>query len=430
MTSYRIASELLLCEGSALPSSPLLRPDPAVLVGFWDTNANHTGIYVAAFIIVAYTVNLIGSRSFGNTEIVFSTLKLMLVAGLTIGGLVISLGGGPDHKRRGFQYWRDPGPFVSSLAPGARGRWIGILLAITPAAFAMNGMEILTLAAAETRNPRRNMRIAMKTVFFRIFFCYILTTFVIGMLVPSTDPSLLKKTGTAAQSPFVLVFERAGVEGLPHIVNAVVLTSAVSSGNGMLFSASRMLFSLGVQGHAPKIFTRVTHDGVPYVAILSAGSFSFLAFLNVNNAAGQVFNWFASLSTVGGLLSALMIGVTYLRFYYGLKKQGITRSEIPGMYRFKAQPFAAMWVVFWSTFFILVSGIGVFWNFNGPDFVAAYINLPVYALLFIGWKIWKKTKVVPLSELDFVTNIPSVGETEDGGLIQKTRGLRRMREFV
>lgn len=55
---------------------------------------------------------------------------------------------------------------------------------------------------------------------------------------------------------------------LPHIVNAMVLTSAFSSANGMLYSASRLLFALGVQGHAPKVVTKVTHNGVPYVAIL------------------------------------------------------------------------------------------------------------------------------------------------------------------
>ena len=57
---------------------------------------------------------------------------------------------------------------------------------------------------------------------------------------------------------------------LPHIVNAVVLTSAFSSANGMLFSASRLLFALGVQGQAPRFVTTVSRDGLPYVAITIA----------------------------------------------------------------------------------------------------------------------------------------------------------------
>jgi amino acid transporter len=133
----------------------------------------------------------------------------------------------------------------------------------------MCGMEIITLAAAETRNPRKNLVTAMRTVFFRIFICYVFTGLVVGMLIPSNDPNLFKKSGNAGQSPFVLVFNQAGVKVLPHIVNAMVLTSAFSSANGMLYSASRLLFALGVQGQAPKVVTKVTRNGVPYVAILA-----------------------------------------------------------------------------------------------------------------------------------------------------------------
>ncbi|KAH9969763.1 general amino acid permease 1 [Russula dissimulans] len=402
----------------------------AVVIGFWDHHADHISIYVAVLIVAVYTVNILGTRFFGHTEVVFATLKLMLVVGLIIGGLVINLGGGPDHKRHGFEYWRHPGPLVSSLEPGAPGRFLGLLLGIIYAAFAMCGMEILTLAAAETRNPRNNMIAAMRTVFFRIFICYVLTSLIVGMLIPSNDPALFKKTGNAGQSPFVLVFNRAGVKTLPHIVNAVVLTSAFSSANGMLYSASRLLFALGVQGQAPRFVTTVSRNGVPYVAITISCLFAFLAFLNANNNAGKVFNWFLNLSAVGGLLNWLMIGITYLRFYYGLKAQGAEQGGLYSGYRSVFQPYAGMYVVFWSIIFILVSGISVFWHFNGSDFVAAYINLPIFALLYVGWKIFKRTKIVPLSQLDFVTGIPSFEETEETGTVEVPQGIRKFKQFL
>ncbi|EIM81765.1 general amino acid permease 1 [Stereum hirsutum FP-91666 SS1] len=401
----------------------------AAVIEFWDSNPNHTAIYIAVFIVLAFVVNLLGARTFGNTEIVFSALKLALVAILVIGGLVIDLGGGPDGQRHGFEYWRNPGPMVSSLASGARGRFIGLLLAITPAAFAMCGMEIVTVAAAETRNPRKNIIIAMKTVFFRIFFCYILTALLVGMLIPSNDPDLFTAHAGAGESPFVLAFNRAGVKVLPHFINAIVMTSAFSSGNGMLYSSSRLLYSLAVQGQAPKFFTRVTSSGVPIYAILAAGSFAFLAFLNIQTEAGIVFNWFVSIVTVGGLLNWLMIGVTYLRYYYGLRAQGINR-KIDGIYRSRLQPYAAMWVIFWAIFFILVSGISVFFSWNTSNFVAAYVNLPIYAVLYCGWKIYKKTKILPLAELDFVTDIPSIAQTEDAGFVEKMSGARKLKEFL
>jgi len=401
-----------------------------VLISFWDHDSNHVSIYVAVFIIAVYIVNIFGPRFFGHTEVFFATLKLMLVVGLVIGGLVINLGGGPDHTRHGFEYWRNPGPLVSSLEPGALGRFLGLLLGIIYAAFAICGMEIVTLAAAETRNPRKNLITAMRTVFFRIFVGYVLTGLIVGMLIPSNDPALFKKTGNAGQSPFVLVFNRAGVKTLPHIVNAVVLTSAFSSANGMLFSASRLLFALGVQGQAPRFVTTVSRNGVPYVAITIASLFSSLAFLNAKENAGKVFNWFLNLSAVGGLLNWLMIGITYLRFYYGLKAQDADGRGIYIGYRSIFQPYAGMYVVFWSVFFILVSGLSVFWHFNGSDLVAAYINVPIFALLYVGWKIFKKTKIVPLSQLDFATGIPSLEETEETGILEHAKGLQKVRQFL
>ncbi|EIM88043.1 general amino acid permease 1 [Stereum hirsutum FP-91666 SS1] len=377
----------------------------AVLVRFWDKDSSHMAAYISLFVVMVFIVNLFGARAFANTEIVFSALKLSLIAGLIIGGLIIDLGGGPDQTSHGFEYWRDPGPMVSSLEPGAAGRFLGLLLATTPAAFSMGGMEIITVAAAETKNPRKNIVTAMKTVFFRIFFCYILTAFVIGLLIPSNDPELLSVHEGSGQSPFVLAFHRAGVKVLPSIINAVVLSSAFSSANGMLYSSSRLLYALALQGQAPKWFATVTASGLPLRATLVAGSFSVLAFLNVQTEAGTVFSWFLSLSTVGGLLNWLMIGVSYLAFYNGLKAQGM-EGELRGIYRSRFQPYAAIWTITWSTFFILVSGLSTIWTGSTSDFVAAYINLPIFAGLYFGWKIYKGTSIVSFSEMDFTTVVP------------------------
>ena len=65
-----------------------------------------------------------------------------------------------------------------------------------------------------------------------------------------------------------LLPERFIYLALPHIVNAVVLTSAFSSANGRLYSASRFLFALGVQGHAPRFVTTISRNGLPYVSIM------------------------------------------------------------------------------------------------------------------------------------------------------------------
>ncbi|KAI6143741.1 general amino acid permease [Pisolithus tinctorius] len=347
-------------------------------VSFWDTNPSHTGIYVGATVVGLFIINFFGVRSI-------------------IGGLVISLGGGPDHDRFASTYWEDPGPMVSTLEPGATGRFLGMLVAVVPAAYSVSGFELIAISAAESKQPRTNIIRAMKFVVFRLVLFYVMIPTIV-----LNDPS---------QSPFVLAFERAGVKVLPSIINAIIISSAYSSANTCLFTASRILY-------APKVFTTCTKGGIPWVAVIVAGLFSLLAFMTVSSSASTVFKYSdlltSPLATMCGLIGWTVINTTYLRYYYGLKIQGIIPQ---GIYRSPLQPYAAMWAIFWSVFYILISGISVFWDFSASSFVASYINLPIILSLFVGYKLWFKTKMQPLSELDFISHIPTLEETADEGLL-------------
>lgn len=172
------------------------------------------------------------------------------------------------------------------------------------------------------------------------------------MLVPYNDPDLLHATGNAAQSPYVIAITRAGIKGLPSVINAAVLTSALSAGNSFLFCSSRILYGLALRGQAPRIFARCTKDGLPYAAILFAVRYvsvdtrKISKKLNDRNLAGKlrvlsvhehegvvsrslqvsapminenrrsrfVDSWLVNLSTVGGFLSWLGINITFIQF--------------------------------------------------------------------------------------------------------------------
>lgn len=143
---------------------------------------------------------------------------------------------------------------------------------------------------------------------------------------PFNDPSLALSTGTAAQSPFVIAFQRAGVSVVPSIINAVVCTSAISSASACIFIASRTLYGLSSDGHAPKILQRCNRFGSPYYAIGLTSVLFPLVYLNVANNTSVVFGWFLNITTVAGLIGWAVIEVTYLRFYAALKAQGVSRK--------------------------------------------------------------------------------------------------------
>ncbi|KAH8104113.1 general amino acid permease 1 [Cristinia sonorae] len=387
-----------------------------ILITFWDDNLSHQAGYTALFCVLVCLVNIFGVRWFGESEFFFSIIKLLLITSLILVGLIIDLGGGPDHDRRGFRYWKNPGAVArAGLVHSHIGvdRFLAILNQLVQAGFSFQGMELVAIAASETINPRRNIAKAVRRVFWRVLVFYILGIIVTGMIVPYNDPDLLQDHGggTAAESPYVIVMNRAGIKVLPHIVNACVLLSAFSAGNSFLYSSSRILYGLALRGQAPRFFARCTQAGLPLIAVLSTSLLAWLAFMNVASGAQTVFNWFVNLSSIGGFITWWGVNLTYLFFYRGFRAQGFDRKKL-SYYSF-LQPGLAIWGFFWSTIIILINGFPVFWHFNASDFLVAYINLPLFFALWIVWKVVKRTSVWKPMEMDFVTGIPSIEETEN-----------------
>ena len=116
------------------------------------------------------------------------------------------------------------------------------------------------------------------------------------------------------------------------------------------------------------------------------------------------------MTTVAGFFTWLTINLTFIYFYRGKMVQGFDRTE--GAYYNILQPYLAYWGVFWCTLFILINGFQVFFDFNASDFLVAYIDIPIFVLVYVGYKVVKKTKVWKPEEMDFVTGIPTMEETE------------------
>ena len=391
-----------------------------IILTFWDANTKHFPAYLTAISLCVILPNLLGVNWFGEAEFFFSALKLCIIIGLILAGLIIDLGGGPDHKRIGFHYWKHPGAMNTYLEKGGAGRFLGLLSVLIQASFSYMGEELVSIAAGETRSPRRNIRKAVRRTFYRIMIFYILGIWITGMIVPYDDKNLLTITGNAAQSPFVIALRRAGIKGLPHVINACVFTSALSAGNCFLYTGSRTLYGLGVRGQAPRIFTYTTEKGVPLAALLITSCFTLFSFLTIHKGANRVFDWFVTLSTVGGLFAWLTITSTYIGFWRGLRAQGIDRTTF--IYYSPLQPYLAIWGTFWITIIIIINGFSVFWEFKASNFVASYILIPFLPLLFVGYKLYHGTRWWRPEEMDFVMGIPSVEETEEPEELRITIG--------
>ncbi|KAL1412631.1 hypothetical protein Q8F55_000378 [Vanrija albida] len=392
----------------------------AIVISYWDTKTN-PAVYITVTLVLVWLVNFFGARAYGECEFWFSAIKVVTIVGLIILGLVLMCGGGPNHDPIGFRYWRNPGPFNQIAAgdgviPGRWGQFLAFFSVFTQAAFSFIGTEIVATTLGEAQNPRRTVPRAIKRVFYRLVIFYVLGIFFISVLVPYTDSRLLDSSGagTAKASPFVIAIENAGIKGLPSVVNAVILVSAWSAGNSDVYAASRTWYALALQGQAPKIFRYCTKNGLPVLSIAWTAIFGVLAYLNTGgDKAVQAFNWLYNISAISGLLAWWAILLSYLRFYYGLKKQGISRDSHP--YRAPWQPYLSWYGIISFTVIMLFNNFGVFLkgNFVASNFIASYITIPIFAVCWIGWKVVKRTKWIPLDQIDFVSGRRELDEMEE-----------------
>lgn len=107
----------------------------------------------------------------------------MLIIGLIIGGLVIDLGGGPNHHRLGFHYWNDPGAFNAYIKTGATGHFLAFWKVMLTAAFSYGNIQVVAISGSETRMPRKIIPAATKKTFYRVLFFYVLSIFIVGLIV-------------------------------------------------------------------------------------------------------------------------------------------------------------------------------------------------------------------------------------------------------
>ena len=268
-----------------------------IVLQYWTTSVN-VGVWIAIILVVILLLNIIAVAFFGEAEFWFASIKLITITGLIIVSIVIFFGGGPDEGRLGFRYWEDKNgysAFNPYLTGGSTGRFLAYWTATVKAGFAfITSPELIALASGETMAPRRNIPKAARRYVWRLALFYGMGSLAIGVIVPRNNDRLLSPASNAAASPFVIGIHLAGIQVLNHIINAAILTSAWSAGNAFVYSGSRVLYSMALNGQAPSLFTYTTKRGVPWTAVLFTWLIGCLAFLNVSNSGATVFQWFSS----------------------------------------------------------------------------------------------------------------------------------------
>ena len=373
----------------------------SLIVKFWFPHSNST-FWALGFFALLLALNLLSVKAYAEAEYWFASIKVATVLiFLLVGGLMIAgmLGG----HNGGFANWTLADARTGTHAPFVGGL-SSMLLVFLVAGFAFQGTESVGLAAAETSDPGRNVPKAIRSVFWRILLFYIGSILVVGTLISYTNPDLLHgDEGHVALSPFTMVFQQLPRFGFyaASLMNAVILSAVLSCGNSSMYVASRMLYAMAHSGKAPRVFGRVNARGVPTAALLVTGAVSAMAFFSTFVGDQKIYQIFYNASGLSGFLIWLGIAICHLRFRKAWVAQGRSLNDL----KFKARFFPyGPWLAL-ILFLVVLFGanIGVFQApvFSWFDFITGYLMIPVFVALYLGHKLWCKTRLVRLEDCNF-----------------------------
>ena len=363
-----------------------------LLLNFWTDNFPGWAISLI-FLLVVIGLNFLTVRVYGEVEYWLSLLKVITIIIFIILGIVVNCGANTEHRYFGAHNWYiGDAPFVGGIG--------GFASVFVTASFAYGGTESIAVTAGETQNPAKNLPKVVRNVFWRILLFYILSVLIIGLNVPYDYPNLNERN--TKTSPFTIVFTQAGSKAAGSFINAVIMTSVISAGNHALYAGTRLMYSLAVDGYAPKVLGRLNRQQVPWIAVFVTSSISGLCFGASYIGAGQLWTWLQNIVGVSNQISWICIGLASLRFRAAVRAQGLEHLLPFKNWTYPVGPILAVGL---NCVLVLVQGWSCFSpTFQPVDFVSYYIEIPVMIVMFVSWKLIKRTKFVRLHEMDLITD--------------------------
>ncbi|HDR9489027.1 amino acid permease [Burkholderia stabilis] len=305
----------------------------AKLIQFWlpDTPA---WIISLALLVVLTLTNLISVGSYGEFEFWFSSIKVgAIIVFLFLGGLyVLGLWPASMHTTSVLPTLLGHGGFMPlGIGPVMSG-------AVAATGFYF-GAEIVTIAAAEAKEPAKAVAKATNSVITRVLVFYVGSVALVVALVPWNSAQMA--------TPYVSALEVMGLPAAANVMNAIVLTAVLSALNSGLYAASRMLFALTRHGDAPAALAKVNKRGVPVRAILLGTVFGYVSVVMSYVSPDTVFAFLVNSYGTVALFVYVLIAFSQLRLRKRLDPVATSKLRVK------------MWAYPYLTWVAIVGMIGI-----------------------------------------------------------------------
>lgn len=336
----------------------------SIYMGFWFPNVERW-IWILAIIFFLAALNLLSVRVFGELEFWFSLIKVAAIIAMIAGGSALIAFGfqaGGSAAAPGLGNLVEHGGFLPN-------GFEGLLASFAVVMFAFGGIETIGITAGEAADPKKVLPKAVNTVPVRVLLFYVLTLGVLMSLFPWNE---IGSNG----SPFVQIFSGLGIPAAPHILNAVVITAALSAINSDIFGAGRILFGLARQGHAPQSFGKVSRHGVPWMTVVMMAGILLAGVLLNALIPKDVFMLIASIATFATVWVWVMILASHVAMKREISRSGLPASEFPSPW----WPTASVLTIAFMALVITV--LGVFEETR----VALYVGAAWLAVLLLAYQ--------------------------------------------
>ena len=336
----------------------------AMMASWFDVPQWVPGLIV---VVVLTAVNLAQVKGFGEFEYWFAMIKIAVIVGFLIIGVLLWLGVLPASDFVGFDNVRESGFAPNGVA--------GIAAGLLAVAFAFGGIEVVTIAAAESEDPADNVKRAVNSIIWRIAIFYLGSVAVITLLLPYAT---IDGADSAADSPFTAVLEMANIRGAAAFMEVVIVLALLSAFNAQLYGTSRLGYQQALEGDAPKWMAKTNANNVPMNSVLVSVVFAFLAVgLQWWNPPGMID---FIMSATGGCLIVtwIMITLSFIKLHPRISESAV---RVHG----------ATWVP-WVTLVALV-GLTVLMLFDDAA-RSQVISVTILSLALVGLSLLTKKRSV------------------------------------
>jgi AAT family amino acid transporter len=319
-------------------------------------------VWAFAAIVFMGGINLAAAKVFGEFEFWFALIKIAtILIMIAVGAFVIIFGFPGTWQPAGLSNLTAHGGFMPN-------GFMGLIFAMQMVIYAYVGVEMIGIAAGEAKSPETTIPMAIDSFVWRIIIFYVGALFVILSIFPWNEIGV-------NGSPFVQVFEGMGLKAAAGVINFVVITAALSSCNGGIFSSGRILHTLSQNGHAPRMFGILSKSGVPARAMYITVIVLFIGVLINYFIPSHAFEYLTAAVTFIGIL----IWLTILYTHWCFRKDQAAKGEALPPWNMPAWPFSGIFAG------VFLAGIVVILVSVEATRITVFVGLALLVLIALGY---------------------------------------------